>query len=152
MENLVLKASPRSRIAGARVQWPCRQKKFKAQDTRRKAQGGEKREKGGKGETGETRALHSGITEACDYVIPAQAASRKHCPFCFLDSPSTSLRVVSLSNHGSRPPYADSFGMTSRGSEELTYNFFYPQLWILTAGFSPYALCPVPQALSRFLF
>jgi len=29
-----------------------------------------------------------------------------------LDTPSTSLRVVSLSNHGSRPPEADSSGMT----------------------------------------
>jgi hypothetical protein len=29
-----------------------------------------------------------------------------------LDSPSTSLMVVSFSNHGSRPPQADSSGMT----------------------------------------
>ena len=48
-------------------------------------------------------------------VIPESAAGgypESREKNSLLDTPSTSLRVVSLSNHGSRPPQADSSGMT----------------------------------------
>ena len=57
------------------------------------------------------------LTTSAKFVIPESAdgppeAENLQRNKSLLDTPSTSLRVMSLSNHGSRPPQADSSGMT----------------------------------------